>query len=59
MRAVTKSIVAGMTFQTRIINYEEDAQNTFYTFLNKYGSITQKNPTWMHKYNEMVMVPVF
>jgi hypothetical protein len=42
MRAVTISVVAGMIFQTRIINYEEDAQNKPYKFLNKYGTITQK-----------------
>jgi hypothetical protein len=42
MRAFTKSVVSGMIFQTRIINYEEGAQNTLYTFLNKYGTITQK-----------------
>jgi len=47
-----------MSFQTRIINYEEDSQNALYTFSNKYGTITQKTPIWMHKYYAMVMVPV-
>ena len=58
MRTVTKSVVARMSFQTRIINYEEDSQNALYTFSNKYGTITQKTPIWMHKYYAMVMVPV-
>ena len=47
-----------MIFQTRIINYEEDAKDKLYTFLNTYGAITQKNPAWMHKYYAMVMIPL-